>query len=322
MSTELPSSSAISSPVSPPSWAAGEGPAQATVRDASVAACPQAKTPITAIVTPRDDRRVESRYLVCRSVVAVPLLPDGRFDWGQRIDGVSVDVSPAGIGLELATGHSLGRGGLAIGVEDRTGKLQCEGIEICRADQLSSSRLRVGARFGGPAHELLRPDNLTAVLDPRTMQFRTKYPPETLDNWVQLGLLRRVVLDHVKLCPRCQSLPTFRQGCRSCGSGRVVSERLIHHFACAHVGPVRDFEVEGELVCPKCRTRRMNVGVDFEYVQGPYHCLACKWTDTELEEIGHCLRCGFRFPSHQAYEHEIVGYDANRLDVLALLAAP
>jgi hypothetical protein len=180
----------------------------------------------------------------------------------------------------------------------------------------------VGARFGGPAHEILRPENLTAVLDPRTMQFRTRYPQETLDNWVDLGILRRFVLDRVKLCPRCHSLPTFREGCRSCGSGRVVRERLIHHFACAHVGPVREFESEGELVCPKCRTRRLVVGVDYEYLQGPYHCLACQWTDTELEQVAHCLSCGFRFPGHQAFEQELVGYDANRLDVLALLAAP
>jgi Thaumarchaeal output domain 1 len=289
---------------------------------ASVETARVAPTHVAAATAAPDDRRSESRYVVCRTVVAVPLLPDGRLDWAQRIDGVSVDLSADGIGFELATDRGLAAGRLAIGVEDRSGKMQCEGIEICRAEQVSPSRMRVGARFGGPAHELLRPENLIPTLDPQTMQFTTRFSPETLRNWVELGLLRPVVMDRVQLCPKCRSLPTFRQGCRACGSGRVVSERLIHHFACAHVAPVRDFETDGGLVCPKCRTRHLIVGADYEYSNGPYHCLACQWTDTELEQVAHCLRCGFRFPGHQALEQELVGYDANRLDVLALLAAP
>ena len=59
------------------------------------------------------------------------------------------------------------------------------------------------------------------------------------------------------------------------GSVKVTNERLIHHFACAHVAPVSDFEKGGELVCPKCRMRRMIVASDFEYANGPYRCADC-----------------------------------------------
>jgi hypothetical protein len=97
---------------------------------------------------------------------------------------------------------------------------------------------------------------------------------------------------------------------------------MIHHFACAHVGPVADFETPQGLVCPKCRTRHIIVGADFEYLTGQYRCLDCGTSDTELEAIGHCLRCGLRFPGYQSAIHEIKAFHARRLDPLDLVSPP
>src|SRR5204863_524990 len=80
-----------------------------------------------------------------------------------------------------------------------------------------------------------------------------------LEKWVEVGVLTPVLWDRIQVCPRCHGMPRYRKGCRSCGSVKVTNERLIHHFACAHVAPVSDFEKSGELVCPKCRMRRMIV---------------------------------------------------------------
>ena len=121
------------------------------------------------------------------------------------------------------------------------------------------------------------------------------------------------MIDRVLLCPECGGLPTFRNGCPACGSARVNSPKMIHHFACAHIGHVEDFELAGELVCPKCRTRRMVMGTDFEYLQGPYVCLDCNRSDVALQSVGHCLSCGLRFPAHQAAEKELIAYHVNRL---------
>jgi hypothetical protein len=99
----------------------------------------------------------------------------------------------------------------------------------------------------------------------------------------------------------------------------VTSSRLIHHFACAHVDYISAFEGVGELVCPKCRTRGMIVGTDFEYLNGPYRCLECDRTHTDLANIGECLNCHLRFPLHKAREEDLIGYHVNRLDPLAFV---
>src|SRR5262249_16892230 len=88
------------------------------------------------------------------------------------------------------------------------------------------------------------------------------------------------------------------------------------------VGLAADFETHPELRCPKCRARRLVVGADFEYLVGPYRCLQCPWNGTELEQVGHCLRCGCRFPGRHGTVLELRGFHANRLDLLALLPAP
>jgi hypothetical protein len=111
-------------------------------------------------------------------------------------------------------------------------------------------------------------------------------------------------------------------GCASCGSARVQSERLIHHFACAHVGHAEDFDGPRGLACPKCRTRTLVVGADYEFQPGPFRCLDCHWSDTELCLVGQCLRCQFRSPGEQAHELELKGYHVDRMDLLALGQTP
>jgi CheY-like chemotaxis protein len=162
---------------------------------------------------------------------------------------------------------------------------------------------------------------ITPIFDPQTLKFSYGVSASLLRAWASDGTLQKVLLDRVQVCPQCLSLPTFRFGCSSCGSGCVTNDRMIHHFACAHVGPARDFDEDGELVCPKCRARQLVVGADFEHLTGPYHCLDCDWSDVELEHVAHCLGCGFRFPADQAVFEELVGFYVHRLDVLGAVSA-
>lgn len=83
-----------------------------------------------------------------------------------------------------------------------------------------------------------------------------------------------------------------------------------------------DFEVIGGVTCPKCRRRNLIVGADYEYQAGPARCADCHWSGTELEHIGECLRCHYRFPGQQANTLDITGYHVNRLDPLAFISAP
>ena len=139
----------------------------------------------------------------------------------------------------------------------------------------------------------------------------------TLNKWEMDGDIKSVVMDRIKLCPDCQGLPTFRDGCPACGSARMINERLIHHFRCGFVAAQSEFEHRGGFLCPKCMARDMVVGVDFEHVTGPHCCADCEWTGMELELIGQCIKCTLRFPGRQAAVNDLVGYHVERMDLLA-----
>jgi CheY-like chemotaxis protein len=155
---------------------------------------------------------------------------------------------------------------------------------------------------------------ITPIFDPHELKFKCRLPAPLLRAWESNGRLQKVLLDRLQVCPQCRSLPTFRFGCSTCGSGCVTNDRMIHHFACAHVGEARDFDEDGELVCPKCRVRQLVVGADFEHLTGPYRCLECDWTAAELEHVAHCLGCGFRFPANQAVIEDLMGFQYQGVD--------
>jgi DNA-directed RNA polymerase subunit RPC12/RpoP len=262
-----------------------------------------------------NERRAHPRYAFRRPVVAIPLLPDGTPDRARKVVGQSIDLSNGGMALELGLDRSLQGETLLVGMQDRDGALRFIGMQVCHARPLEDDRLLVGGQFGGRASEILQSGAQLPVLDPGTMHFRLEQPEDLLAEWVDAGIFQKVLVDRVQLCPRCGGLPTFRFACRSCGSARVTNDQLIHHYACAHVALLQDFETTEGLVCPKCRTRSLVVGSDYEFLRGPYRCADCGWTDTELEHVAHCLQCGFRFASHQASVRELYGYRADALDV-------
>jgi hypothetical protein len=267
------------------------------------------------------DGRRHARLGWERPVVAIPVLADFSLDLSRRSTGKAIDLSAGGIGIDLDWSSDAIPTTLLIGVETPTGRVVFGGLDVRHADSPAPRRKRIGAQFGGPAHSLLQRPLLTPVFDPRTMQYRSPLPPSVLADWVDVGVLAPRLLDRVLVCPWCETLPTFRNACRACKSGRISRERLIHHYACAHVDRIEAFNQAGEIVCPKCLRRNLVVGADFDFQQGPITCSDCRWTDSEPVQIGHCLRCGSRFPAEQAKEQQLVGYDAQQLDVLAFLPA-
>ncbi|HMC65200.1 MAG TPA: hypothetical protein VKI65_09705 [Gemmataceae bacterium] len=268
------------------------------------------------------DRRGGARTVAGRPWTVIPMLADGRPDLAHRTAGHSLVLNAQGIGLECDVLEWRWPAAFAIGVRNDHGVMEYAGVEVCHTTNLAAGRVRIGGKFAGRAHDLIQPQVLTPTYHPETMTFRLPFADELYQAWQEAGVLQAVWLDRVQLCPRCQGLPTFRPGCRCCGSARVRNDRLIHHFACAHVGLVADFETPDGLACPKCRTDCLVIGSDYEYHAGPHHCLDCHWTESELEQVGQCVRCGLRFPGHQAHVLELTGYHVDRLDPLAFLQAP
>lgn len=270
----------------------------------------------------REERRVKERYDVVIKATAIPVGPDGRLDWSHRVDGHTRDLSFHGLGLDLEAPVDFRPAALLVGLERSDGVICWGGLETRLAQRESPTRLRWGGKFGGPAARILEPASLLPRFDPRTLGYAPGASEETLATWVSLGVLRPTLLDRILLCPKCRCVPTFRHGCRSCGSARISEDQLIHHYACAHVGFLEKFQTPQGLVCPKCRRGPLVVGAEFEYQSGPNRCLDCHWSDTSLEQVGQCLRCEFRFPARQAYVLDLIGYHVERLDPLAFIAVP
>ncbi len=266
------------------------------------------------------EKRQHARYCLTKPLYTIPILPGGAPDLDHRSEGTSLDLSAGGIGFEIGEKFQLPTKKFVIGVESDDGKIHFTTVEIRRATPTARG-MELGARFEEDADSLFCEENLLPQLNTESGGFRTPLSDEIMAQWAQLGVLQPTLVDRIYACPQCQGLPTFRTGCRACGSIHTTCSQLIHHFACAHVGFVVDFEQPGEMVCPKCRLRSLVVGADFEYVNGPHRCLSCDWSDTELEQVGQCLRCSYRFPAHQAAEQELIGYYVNRLDPLALIGA-
>jgi CheY-like chemotaxis protein len=264
------------------------------------------------------ERRVQPRYLLTRPIVAIPVLHGSEPDDARCVEGFTVDISTGGIGFEIAGLEHLPTQLLVVGVEGDDEQMHFASVEASHV-RPSHIGLRIGGRLITSGRHPLSDDNLLPSMDLTTYRFTTGLPAETLSRWASLGVLQPVLMDRVLACPQCQAIATFRNGCQACGSIQLSSCQLIHHFACAYVGHVQDFECDREIVCPKCRTRALVVGADYEYLNGPYTCLECDWTDTQLELVGQCLRCHYRFPAHQSFEDELIGYHVNRLDPLAFI---
>jgi hypothetical protein len=261
------------------------------------------------------------RHPFRQPVLVIPVLPDGAPDTEHRVSGMTRDLSVEGVGLDLAAAVTPPTPALVVVFGGAGLPGRCAGCEVRYQKRLPGGGLRLGGRFAGFGHELLHPKNLTPAFDPQALEFRLGLNEPVLERWAEVGVLAGRLWDRVQLCPSCHAVPTFRDGCPQCGSARVASERLIHHFACAHVGPVAEFERAGDIVCPKCRHRPLVVGTDYEYTAGPFECLECRWSDMELEHVAQCLRCGLRFPGYQAYQKDLRVFHADRLDPLAFLPA-
>ena len=180
--------------------------------------------------------------------------------------------------------------------------------------QSPESKTPVATRLAGDwllTHDL--PHGIAApTLDLSQLKFVPALPARQIESARQRGELSEVLLDRVWVCPQCRSLPSFRPACPCCGSAGVDRDRTLHHFACAFVGPTSEFRLtEDGLSCPKCCAQRLMVGTDCEFLEGPWRCSDCDWSAAELEIVGHCLKCGFRFPAQQAALEDVVGHDSS-----------
>lgn len=267
----------------------------------------------------RENRRTEDRRELTNPCMLIPVLAEGHPDSQNISVGFVIDMSPSGIGFEIAGDNRITTNQVVLGIEDRNGEMNFISA-LVRFSESSTASQRIGAEFVAPEKQLLTQHNLVPHYDRDRLKFETGLSEEVLHEWEACGVLTQCMHDKILLCPHCQSLPTWRNGCPLCGSASAEPDQLIHHYACAHISLVSEFEKTGELMCPKCLVKNLVVGADFEFLDGPERCHNCGWTDSKLAQIANCLACGYRFAGHQALEKIVNGYDVKRLDPLVFLA--
>jgi hypothetical protein len=248
---------------------------------------------------------VEVQPMTPLPVEVIPVDPDGLPALAQRCHGTVVMLGGERVLLNLEVPPELPA--LVVGVQTDRDALQYVGIDVQTAGRLHTGQLLVEGQIGGVADELLQPKNLTPRFHFDSMTFTFGFAAPVLHRWEAAGVLQSVVIDRLLLCPRCHGLPSFRQGCGHCGSGRV--NRL----------PVEQTDTKRSL----CSSPWLEPSA--HSVQAParprftYRCQECRGLEVELVPVNQCLHCNHRFAIQEGYELVLRGYRVDRLEPTAAL---
>jgi Thaumarchaeal output domain 1 len=267
-------------------------------------------------------RRASTRRSVSCNLAVIAIRLDqspGQIYWSENL---SVDESGSGLRFSVVRSEPFATRQLVIGAElgDQKRRFTIATIEDQR---ISDDELQVDVKWPKSSEDdLFSIQNLTPRIDPTQFQFRYGCDERVLLNWESIGVLSPYLVDRVLVCPECSSIPTLRHACPRCHSARFSRDRLIHHFACANVDRAEAFQSSADsLQCPKCRSTRLIVGVDFEYIDGPLTCFDCTHTGTQPTLSCLCHRCSQRFEPTDSHVLELYGYHLDRLAPLDIVAA-
>lgn len=135
---------------------------------------------------------------------------------------------------------------------------------------------------------------------------------ELLERLVVEGVLDRRLADKVHTCPECGwHALNFIEVCPRCRSIDVEIETVIHHFACAYVGPWSEFKKGVDLICPKCDERLRHLGMDYEKPTDTYLCHSCGYVFTDSRVEAHCFRCGHQARAEDVRARAVCEYTPN-----------
>ncbi|HFA49824.1 MAG TPA: hypothetical protein ENJ95_12520 [Bacteroidetes bacterium] len=109
------------------------------------------------------------------------------------------------------------------------------------------------------------------------------------------GWVTGKTLDKIHGCASCGSAhQNLRPTCPKCSSVDLKEEDLVHHFPCAHIAPVSDFERDGAdgLHCPKCDKSLRHIGNDYDKPSSIYTCNNCHHSFQQSAYKSLCIDCG------------------------------
>jgi hypothetical protein len=109
------------------------------------------------------------------------------------------------------------------------------------------------------------------------------------------GLFQSEFHERVYLCNSCSGgYLNYREVCPKCNSSDSKSQDLVHHFPCAYVGPIEDFQnnIDDQLDCPKCNKTLRHIGVDYDKPSVLYTCNSCHHRFQDYYTKAKCTTCG------------------------------
>jgi hypothetical protein len=130
-----------------------------------------------------------------------------------------------------------------------------------------------------------------------SVSFEQHEEPEVLNalDWAEMeGLIWPDFEEKIYLCNNCAGgLLSFREVCPHCKSSNTYGEDLVHHFPCAYIGPISDFQnnVSDTLTCPKCNKSLHHIGVDYDKPSVLNHCNTCDSRFQDIYVKAKCLNC-------------------------------
>ena len=130
-----------------------------------------------------------------------------------------------------------------------------------------------------------------------SMSFEDNEEPQVLDalDWAEReGLIWPDFQERIYVCSSCSGgFLSFREVCPHCKSSNVEGEDLVHHFPCAYIGPVSDFQMEDSSVlnCPKCNKDLHHIGVDYDKPAVINHCNNCDSIFQDVYVKAKCMNC-------------------------------
>ncbi|MBV1889672.1 MAG: hypothetical protein KUG54_01465 [Gammaproteobacteria bacterium] len=143
---------------------------------------------------------------------------------------------------------------------------------------------------------------------------------QTMNYLVELKLLDPRFITRVHQCVHCHSaFLNFKETCPQCNAEELQVDELVHHFRCAHTAPMRDFQRDGAMVCPKCDQTLRHIGVDYDKPSISYTCQSCQFGFSDPQIMTSCFSCNLstvpELLNHQAvfaYTTTSVGENAAR----------
>lgn len=125
------------------------------------------------------------------------------------------------------------------------------------------------------------------------LDWDTKHSRQVLDSLVRKGYLNAELIDKVIVCQTCGSGNVrMIKTCPECGSLLLHKEGLIEHFSCGAVERQSLFETQnGDLLCPKCKSRLQLIGSDYRILPPAYKCLSCNTLNSQPHLTVKCGDC-------------------------------